>query len=259
MTKMSCLYPDRDAALVAYLYDDDGDFSAAERAAFETHVMTCLACRSELAELRGVRSTIAMWTPPEPARPFALESRGADPELRVPSPEPRTWWHHVPVWAQVAAAMLVLGVSMSIANLNIRYDRNGLNVTTGWSRSGTVAQAQVPASAAGAPTLADLAALRTELRSEIRAQAPAAATPAASGAAMTDAEFQRRVRVLLEESETRQQKDLALRLTQLQADFYAQRQADLARINQNIGYIQTTYGNTYGDLRNYVIRASQTR
>src|SRR6476659_6850372 len=102
MTNMRCIYPDRDAVLVAYLYDD---IDRGERVAFETHITTCLPCRSELAEMRAVRASL----------------------------EPRAWWHQVPVWAQVAAAMLVLGLSASIANLDVRYGAGGLNVTTGWS------------------------------------------------------------------------------------------------------------------------------
>src|SRR5437762_1662298 len=106
MNNITCIYPDRDAVLVAYLYDD---IDAAERVAFETHVTTCLPCRSELVELNAVRSQLAQWATPESSRAFSLQSR-------VPGPESRAWWHSVPVWAQVAAAMLVLGVSASIAN-----------------------------------------------------------------------------------------------------------------------------------------------
>src|SRR5258708_5916954 len=124
MTTISCLYPNREAALVAYLYED---LDTAERVAFETHVTTCQPCRSELASMRGVRSQLAQWIPPEPA--FSLqssspESRSPSPEPRAASPEPQAWWHTVPVWAQAAAAILVLGVSASIANLDIRYDRS---------------------------------------------------------------------------------------------------------------------------------------
>ena len=56
MTNLTCMYPDRDGVLVAYLYDD---IDPAERVTFETHVATCEVCRSELADLRGVRSTLA--------------------------------------------------------------------------------------------------------------------------------------------------------------------------------------------------------
>jgi hypothetical protein len=257
MNNMTCFFPDRDAVLVAYLYDD---IDAPDRVAFEAHLTTCLLCRSDLAELRGVRETLGRWVPPEPARAFSHQSTATGHQSW--SPAPRAWWHTVPVWAQVAAAMLVFGVSLSIANLDVRYDRNGLNVRTGWSTSAPAPQA-APTDAA--PWRGELTALQNQLRSELRAQAtkvssstgPAAAPVAPAAGAMSDAELRRRVRVMLDESEKRQQSELALRLTQLQSDVYAQRQADLSKINQNIGFIQNTYGNTYGDLRNYVLRASQ--
>src|SRR5437868_5655953 len=101
MNNVTCLYTNREAVLVAYLYDD---LEPAERVAFDTHVMTCLPCRSELADMRGVRSRLAEWVPPEPSRAFSVESRIPNPQ----SLRPAAWWHTVPVWAQVAAAMLVL-------------------------------------------------------------------------------------------------------------------------------------------------------
>ncbi len=250
MTTIQCTYPDRDAVLVAYLYDD---IDPAERVAFDTHVMTCLRCRSELADLRGVRETLGRWAPPEPVRAFTSRDR------RAPDPARRAaWWRDIPVWAQVAAAMLVLGVSAAVANLDVRYDRSGLTVTTGWSR-----RAQPPAAqTAAAPWRGDLAALRGELESELRQAVPPAAAAATAATTTNDAQVARRVRALLDESERRQQNELALRLAQAERDWSAQRQADLRTINQNLGYIQT---NTYGELlkqregMNYLLRVSQKR
>src|SRR6266849_9826120 len=128
MIETMCTYPDRDERLVAYLYDD---IEPAEWTAFDAHVANCGRCRRELAELRGVRSTLSAWAPPEPAR--ATPSR----EPRAPNHEPRAtslWWHDIPAWAQVAAALLVLGVSAGIANLDVHYDHGGLTVRTGWSK-----------------------------------------------------------------------------------------------------------------------------
>ena len=50
MAEQHCIYPDREAVIVAYLYDD---IDAVHRVAFETHVATCEPCRTELADLRG--------------------------------------------------------------------------------------------------------------------------------------------------------------------------------------------------------------
>jgi len=265
MNTVTCLYPDRDAVLVAYLYDD---IDPADRVAFETHVATCLPCRGELAELRGVRATLGQWAPPEPARSSLLnfESRAS----RIPNPTSR--WHSIPVWAQVAAAMLVLGVSASVANLDVRYDRNGLTVRTGWSAPVTApvappqaAQAPVPDAAAWR---ADLSALQSQLRAEIR-QASQSSTvtaqstaPATLAGAMSDAEFQRRVRVLLTESEKKQEQDLALHLVQLQRDFNAQRTADIRRTNQLFRDVMSTYGDEIAKQQrqiNYLVPASPQR
>jgi anti-sigma factor RsiW len=145
MTDTRCNYPDRDEHLVAYLYDD---IESTERTAFGSHLSNCRSCQEDLSALRGVRSALSTWAPPEPA--FA----GREP--RVPTPERRAprWWHEVPAWAQVAAALFVLGVSATIANLDVRYDRSGLSIRTGWSKP--------PASAENAePWRAELAALQS--------------------------------------------------------------------------------------------------
>ena len=279
MNTIQCIYPDRDAVLAGYLYDD---IDQTERIAFDSHLTACRLCSDELAGLRGVRETLGGWAPPEPARTFSsFEPRGASHEMPSISHDPRgAWWHQVPVWAQVAAAMLVLGASASIANLDIRYDRaGGLSVRTGWSRPAQVAaQTAAPAPVAKAaqdvakatqdeaPWRADLAALQSEMRSELRAaktdsaSTVQSASAASAGDSMSDAELRRRARVLLDESEKRQTNQLALRVAELQKDYDSPRQADLTKINQNLGSIQR---DTYGELLkqregvNYLLKVSQ--
>jgi hypothetical protein len=250
MTETLCNYPDRDEHLVAFLYDD---IDSAERTSFGSHLSACRYCQEDLSALRGVRSTLSTWAPPEPARAFSSESRAA-------GRAPRAWWHEMPAWAQVAAALFVLGVSMTIANLDVRYDRAGLTIRTGWSTP----QASAPAPVNAAPWRAELTALENQLRSEMKASQAAvtsASVPAAQ-AAMSDADLRRRVRVLLDESERKQQNELALRLVQFQRDINAQHQADLTKFSQNIGYIQRE---TYGELlkqregMNYLLKVSQSR
>jgi hypothetical protein len=258
MTETRCSYPDRDEHLVAFLYDD---IDSAERTSFGSHLSACRSCQEDLSALRGVRSTLSTWAPPEPARAFSSpEPRVPSPEPRAPSPEPRAWWHEIPAWAQVAAALFVLGVSMTIANLDVRYDRSGLTIRTGWSKPQAAALAPVNA----APWRAELTALENQLRSEMKASQAVvtAASAPATQAVMSDAEFRRRVRVLLDESERKQQNELALRLVQFQRDINAQHQADLTKFSQNIGYIQRE---TYGELlkqrqgMDYLLKVSQSR
>ena len=66
----------------------------------------------------------------------------------------------------------------------------------------------------------------------------------ASGPRVSDAEVVRRVRALLADSETRQNRELALRIRQLAADIDAQRRVDLATIQQGL---QVVDGGRGGD------------
>jgi len=246
MTEMACSYGDRrDEAIVAFLYidQDSTDASSAERALFETHLQTCAGCRAEVAALRGVRAQLARWSPPD----FVSSN--------WQSIGNRPWWRAVPVWAQVAAAMLVLGVSAGIANLDVHYDRAGLTVRTGWSgRAGAAdgsdragrasgSEAAQGFSPASAPWKADIAALESQLKNEMHAaQTPAPATTRTVSASASDAEITRRVRALVEDSEKRQQRELALRIAELLRDVNAQRQADLVKIDRTLGTVQNNVG-----------------
>jgi hypothetical protein len=227
-----CTYDNRDEAIVAFLYDDAGD--TLERARFEKHLDRCARCRTEIASLRGVRRQLTHWSPPAFV-PSNLQSAISN----LP------WWRSIPVWAQVAAALLFLGVSAGIANLDVRYDRSGLNIKTGWSKPVAVAQSSTTTAE---PWKADIAALESQLKTAIAAQrtsstAPAAATVRTVAAStVSDAEVTRRVRALVEESEKRQQRELALRIAELLRDVNAQRQADLVKIDRTLGVVQNNVG-----------------
>jgi anti-sigma factor RsiW len=236
MTDMECGYAgNRDDALIAYLYDD---IDPVVRGAFEAHLAGCDACRDELEALGGVRTTLARWNPPEPK---SLSASASQPPSVARS---RTWWSEIPAWAQVAAALLFLGVSAGIANLDIRYDRDGFAIRTGWSK--TPQSAAAPAtgvdslSTAGqsAVSSADLIALEQRLRNELRAATPVqAARPA-----VNDAEILRKVRTLIDDTERRQQRELALRLAQAISDVNAARQADLRRVDVTLNRVENNLG-----------------
>lgn len=253
MADMRCSYGgDRDQALIAYLYEDR---DSAGRALFGAHLMTCAACRSELSGLKGVRTRLARWAPPEPN--FVVASRQPSVVSR------RSWWREVPAWAQVAAALLFLGVAAGIANLDVRYDRNGLAVRAGWSNP-------VPDGAAqgGSSSLwrADLAALEQRIRTEFHAADGSPTAAPAVGSAQprafmpSDGDTLRRVRALIDESERRQQRELALRLADVVREVHSQRQADLVKIDRSLGVIQNNTGMEVmkqRELLNYLVRASQ--
>ena len=180
MTELSCSYgDDRDEAIVAFLYDEP-DASPAERAASRRTSQTCARCQADVAALRGVRAQLARWSPPEPSfahRQSAVD-RQSNPQSAVRNPH---WWRAIPAWAQVAAALLFLGVSAGIANLDVqlrperpeRPDRlveprraGGAGCRrVGFDRSRRGASA----ADADAPWRADLAALEQQLKTEIRA------------------------------------------------------------------------------------------
>jgi hypothetical protein len=230
------LHERRGEILIGYLYDD---IDPAERAAFDRHLAVCAECRYELGQLGLVRERLEQWTPPEPA--FLADSRpvvdGRTPARVLPGPRPVKRFD-IPVWAQVAAAMLIVGLSAGLANLRITYDDAGLSVTTGWMRT-PPAPAPAPVSPVPDPTpwKADLAALEEALRGEMgrTATQPVSARP-------DDAETLRRVRALIDESEKRQQRELSLRVAEMSNDMRVQRTNDLRNIGRNLTEIQTTTG-----------------
>lgn len=263
MAEILCGYSNRDEMLVAYAYDE---IEPAERGVFEAHLAACAQCRHEIAELAGVREQLAHWTVPEPA--------GLLTNLRpisVFAARRRASWRELPAWAQVAAALLFFGVGAGLANLDVRYDHDGVTVRTGWSRPSVVAGPSergepAPASiasAAAAPWRTDLAALERQLRSELQPSAAGAARIQPAGARATaDADLVRRVRAMIDESERRQQTELALRVAQVVRDVNAQRQADLVRIDRTLGQMQNTTGvevMKQRELLNYVMRVSMQK
>jgi hypothetical protein len=244
---------DREAALMAYLYEES---TPADRAEFETHLATCARCRVELNGLAGVRAQLARWVPPDYAGARNLSVLTAPTVTRaaagIEPPRPASW-RNLPAWAQFAAAMLVLGVSAGLANLNVHYDsRNGLNVRTGWrSSAADGANSGSPDSNGSAgseraadrgATHAELTALEQQLRQEI--QSHAAASPVSAMAVHTpaDADVTRRLKAMVDESERRQQTEIALRIAELMREINVQRQSDLRRIDQNLGMIEDRTG-----------------
>jgi hypothetical protein len=276
MTENICRYSgDRDQAIVSYLYGDDGGpggpggFDAAERAAFDAHVATCEQCRAELIAFEDVRTSLGQWSPPGLRSETHLWGPPSGGPIRL-KPDPTGFsWREIPAWAQVAAAMLCLGVGAAIANLNVRYDANGLQVRTGWSTAVTSPVAQVTQPVAGsapgnsgnpgnpgnnnvaAPWRAELTALEQRLRADMHGNGTL--STAANPANAVNTETLRRVRALVDESARRQQTELALRLAEAVREANAQRQADLVRIDRSIGAMQNNTGREMLRQRNEVL------
>jgi len=226
-------------ALMSYLYDE---CTPAERRAIIAHAAICGACAEELAALGATREQLAAWTPPETQLGFRIVSDTPATVLR-----PSRWWQSpVPTWAQAAAAALIFTTGVTLGTLR-------------GTPPPPAAQAASTSVAAGgaAVTRADLAALEQRLRAEMTQARPvsqaAAATPAY-------AQVLERVRAMIDESEQRQRRDLALRTAEMVRDFDAQRNDDLGRIERTLGQMDGTTGAEVVQQRqmlNYLMRVSQ--
>lgn len=269
--------------LVSYLYDECDE---TDRARVDAHLAQCGACSRELRAWRAVREDLTKWTPPERALDFRIvqESRGQ-------GVRPGWLGRHSASWGLAAAAVLVLAVAAGLANIEVRYGADGVIVRTGWGpsapssaqRAAGEVQGQAlrpfespraaPSNVEGRQTSeqarwrADLAALERQLRSEFLGASGRAADarPAGPGAApadsaRSDAELLRRMRALVEDSERRQQRELALRVAELVRDMDTQRRADLLRIQQGFGQLEGLTGAEVARQRqmlNYLVRVSQ--
>lgn len=260
--------------LVSYLY---GECLEAERWAFEKHLTECADCAAEVAELRGIRSSLSEWDAPGCALAYRIVSEqqmAAEHAERPASATPQRRWTP-PWWLQTAAAVLLFAVAVGMAQVEVRYGPDGFVVRTGWNRPAAPRSAAASASAqAQAPWLADLAALEQELRQEFSAVTTRAPSGVPAGASqtsnarevavpgITEAALLRRVRALIEQSEQTQQRELAMRLADLVRDADIQRRADQMRVQQSFGQLEGQTGvavQQNRELLNYLMRVSQQR
>lgn len=227
-------------SLVGYLYSE---LAPEERRAFEAHLKVCAPCRSEVAELRAVRDDLLAWAPPECRD---LPSSWAVAPVAAPAPmaRMRAW---MPAFGLAAAAMLVLAVSAAIANVEIRYGSDGLVVRTGRAPAAAVpaatqpavAQAEVAQTVPGV-TADDLAALEQRV---MRSFSDAPRTGLQTVALTSDnPQLSREVRRLIEESERRTRQEMADRFLAIVSDFEGHRRADMLRVQQALGQVQSRTG-----------------
>lgn len=246
--------------LIAALYDEA---DAAERVAVEAHLAGCPACAGELAGLRDLRHELRTWEPPDADLRFRIE--------RTPARRGGVL-DRLPAWMPAAAAaVLVVGVAAGLANLQVGHGADGWSLRTGWFGAAPAGRAEGPAPPAAlvAPAVAGISeqelrgalqALEARLRADLAPPAAATVTAPSAPRAIDRGEMLRQVRALIEESERRQQRELALRLTQVVQDFDAQRRADLVRIEQGLGQLEGFTGEEAARQRaliNYLVRTSQ--
>jgi hypothetical protein len=252
--------------LVGYLYEE---LSAADRSTFEAHLFSCAECRDEVAGLRAARAHLESWAPPEPDLGFQIV-RGAPPVVA----ERR--FRFSPAWGLAAAAAFVLAVASAVANLEVTVGSQGLVVRTGWAGHAPAPQvtAATPPVAATPVAAVQEAAWRAELRrvdnrlreleaaAAAREASPQVRAAASAGPRMSDAELIRQVRAIIADSESRQQRELALQMAQLIKDVDLQRRTDLARIQQGFGRLEAYTGAEVAQQRemlNRFVRVSQGR
>lgn len=233
--------------LVGYLY---GEIDAASRRAIEAHLASCPACSDEVDALGATRRQLAEWAPPEHQLGFQIVSGAARPAPRR--------FHFSPAWGLAAAAVLVLAAAAAIANIEVRYGADGMTIRTGWGRA-PIAPASQVADAANAPTVvpAELASSIATIDRRLRELETARSQPqdgvmqAAPGPRVSDQEVLRRMRALLTDSETRQNRELALRIRQLATEFDAKRRVDFLAIQQNLRGATEAEAQTHRQLWDY--------
>ncbi len=227
--------------LVSFLYNEIDSVSKRE---FQKHLATCVECREELAELGATRAQIATWTPPDADLGFRIVRETESPKRR--------WFEFSPAWALAAAAVLLLAIGAAVANLDVRYGSDGLVVRTGWNHSTDV----TPQSAAGAVAPVDWKTSAEKLERRVRELEETVASRSQSGVqnASTNATSEARVREIIAQSETRQQRLFTARLIDLTQEFDARRKLDLALIDQGMTRLQNTNGAEVRRYREYLDR-----
>ena len=236
--------------LVGYIY---GECDEAETRAVERHLAVCPVCADEVAGFGTVRQALTEWTPPARVPGFRLVSEEAGQSASAKVLRPARWWRRpMPGWARAAAAVLLVASGAALANVDVRYDKDGVTFRTGWrhpSPRETPAVVSAPAPGAQAPWQADLAALERRMRDDFRSQVQATRVGAApvvqaAGPVLDERQLMARMRALVDdrigESERRQQNELAYRLADLQSDVATQRHADLLRVQQGLGQVNRT-------------------
>jgi hypothetical protein len=223
--------------LVGYLYDE---LDAVERRTMESHLLTCVECRGELKDLRTTRTRLTAWAPPTPGLEFQV--------VRVPegSLSRKRHWSISPAWGLAAAAVLVLSVATAIANVEVRYGSEGLTVRTGVLRTGrtdapvAAAATQVAASSDDAQLRRDFQVLAQRVHDiESAAEArPILTSARVSASQPAPADVLRTVRQLIAASETRQEQELARRLSQVLRDVEGARRVDLDRVQRALAQMQ---------------------
>lgn len=230
---------DNQDALLDYLYEE-GD--AGERLKIAAHLQQCAACSVAVLELQNVRGMLREWNPPASAFGFRIV-QDQSPDAAV---VPVAIFGRFGRWAQAAAALLLFVAGMAASQVRVDYTDGAVTVRRDSVPSGAgvrsvsitlpadSTEASVGATAAPPPNLA-----ARDLAEGLRAP---------QSASVETERLLQRVRAMIDQSEQRQQRELALRVSQVSREVDTQHQADLLRMQQNFGQQQ--------ELMDYLVRTS---
>jgi hypothetical protein len=236
-------------ALVDYLYEE-GD--AAERLKIAQHLQDCATCSVAVLELQAVRGILSDWTPPAAHLGFKI----------VQEPTKTSWWRPGMTAAslrstglQAAAAALIFAAGVAVSQLNVEYGDGAVTVRT---RSAALpANAPVAAVPVATPARALSEAAPAPDFSANQTARPEPSSREISPAAIQ--ELERRIEARIAQSEARQQRELALRLTQMGREVDTQRVADLMRVEQTFGQLENQTGAEIAqqrELMDYIVKTS---
>jgi anti-sigma factor RsiW len=211
---------DNHDALLDYLYEE-GD--PTERLTIAKHLQECAACAVAVLEFQNVRGMLSDWTPPTADLGFRIvqDSGPATHHEKLTAPRSRALF-------QAAAALLLFVSGMAVSQLHVEYRDGAVTVRTRSAAPAAPAASIRNASITLPPQSPSVDA--NEIERDLRARLEAQNTSAAD----TERLLQR-VRTMIDQSEQRQQRALALRLSQVAREVDTQHQADLLQIQQDFG------------------------
>jgi anti-sigma factor RsiW len=220
---------DNHEALLDYLYEE-GD--PAERLQIARHLQECAACSVAVLEFQSVRGMLSEWVPPASELGFRVvqDASPMAPRATVEHGARSDWWR---VWnpatskgmLQAAAAVVLFVSGMAFSQLDVRYENGTVTVRPRFLEPSD--QNVRAGSILLTPDSSNVPVVATA-----EAAAPSAAMP------IDREELLQRVRSMIDQSEERQQRELALRLSQVTREVDTQHQADLLRIQQDFGQQQ---------------------
>jgi anti-sigma factor RsiW len=220
---------DNHDALLDYLYEEG---EPAERLKIAKHLQECAACSVAVLEFQSVRGMLRGWTPPSADLGFRIvqDAPGLVPPPVKPAPSAYRYM------LQAAAAVVLFAAGLAVSQIRVDY-RDGVVM---FRTSAAVPSATVRSSSITLPPQnVDVDALVEQVRARLGAgNAPSIDTE----------QLLQRVRAMIDQSEQRQQRELALRLSQVASEVETQHQADLLRIQQSFGQTQ--------EMMDYLVRTS---